>query len=158
MNEADATAGSPSSIHGSALFTRRSWQFSGIPTRPGYVRGKVNASPVEEQILSETGKESAHAPTERGAFARLRAHLAQISFLTQIGLALIVAGVTVDLLAAANGAGHPSHHAASGHVGHLVAMAGMSTTLAGVVIDGMRRGFRPRLAQPQPKENSDAIR
>jgi len=106
--------------------------------------------------LSETGKEPAHGPDELGAFRRLRVQLAQISLLSRIGLALIVTGVAVDLLAV--GAGHPSHHAGSGHVGHLVAMAGMTTTLAGVVIDGARRHVRLRLAHTQPKENSDAIR
>ena len=113
---------------------------------------------MEEQILSETGKESTHGPYERGAFLRLRVQLAQFSLLSRIGLALIVIGLAVDLLAVAIGAGHPSHHEGSGHVGHLVAMAGMTTTLAGVVIDGARGQVQPRLAHTQPKENSDAIR
>jgi hypothetical protein len=39
-----------------------------------------------------------------------------------------------------------------------VALAGMTTTLAGVVIDGARRHVRLRLAHTQPKENADAIR
>jgi len=113
---------------------------------------------MKEQILTQTGKEPTHGPYELGAFRRLRVHLAPISHLSRIGLALIVTGVAVDLLAAANGAGHPSHHAGSAHFGHLVAMAGMTTTLAGVVINGARRHVRPRVAQTQPKENSDAIR
>jgi hypothetical protein len=107
--------------------------------------------------LSETGKEPTRGSYELGPFRRLRLQLAQISLLSRIGLALIVAGVAVDLLAAI-GAGHPSHHAGSGHVGHLMAVAGMTTTLAGVVIDGARRHVRLRLAHTQPKENSDAIR
>ena len=108
--------------------------------------------------MSETGKEPTHGPDELGPFRNLRAQLAQISLLSRIGLALIVTGVAVDLLAAVIGPGHPSHHAGSGHVGHLVALAGMTTTLAGVVIDGARRHVRLRLAHTQPKENSDAIR
>jgi hypothetical protein len=109
--------------------------------------------------LSESAREPTRGRHVLRAFRRLRVQLAEVSLLSGIGLALIVTGVVVDLLAAANGAGHhPSHHPGSGHVGHLMAMAGMTTTLAGVVIDGVRRHFRPRLAHTQPKENSDAIR
>jgi hypothetical protein len=111
-----------------------------------------------EQMLSETGRDPEGGRHELGAFRRLRLQLAQVSLLSRIGLALIVIGVTVDLLAAANGAGQHSHHAASGHVGHLVAMAGMAATLAGVVIDGARRQVRPRTADTRSKEISDAIR
>jgi hypothetical protein len=66
-------------------------------------------------------------------------------------------GVLIDLLAAVLGGFHPSHHG-TGHAGHLVAMAGMAATLAGVVIDGARRQVRPRAADTQSKEISDAIR
>jgi hypothetical protein len=113
---------------------------------------------MEEQILSDTGNESTRGPYQRGAFLRLRVQLAQFSLLSQIGLALIVTGVAIDLLAVAIGVGHPSHHAGSGHIGHLVAMAGMATTLAGVVIDGARRQVRRPGADTQSKEISDAIR
>jgi hypothetical protein len=113
---------------------------------------------MKEQILSETGREPTRGQHEFGAFRRLRMQLAQVSVLSRIGLALIVTGVTVDLLAAANGAGHPSHHAGSGHIGHLVALAGMAATLAGVVIDGASRHPRLRFDHAQPEENSDAIR
>ena len=74
------------------------------------------------------------------------------------GSLLLIAGVLIDLLAAVLGGFHPSHHAGTGHVGHLVAMAGMAATLAGVVIDGARRQVRPRAADTQSKEISDAIR
>jgi hypothetical protein len=113
---------------------------------------------MEEQILSETGSEPTRGPYERRPIRHLRVQVAQISSLSRIGLALIVTGVAIDLLAASSGAGQPLHHAGPGHVGHLVAMAGMTTTLAGVVMDGARRHVRPRLAHTQPKENSDAIR
>jgi hypothetical protein len=108
--------------------------------------------------LSETVREQTRRPNELGAFRGLRVELAHVSLPSWIGLALLVTGVAVDLLAAASGAGHPSHHMGSGHLGHLVALAGMTTTLAGVVIDGAHRHVRPRLAHTQPKENSDAIR
>ena len=97
-------------------------------------------------------------PRGLGAFRRLRVQLARLPLLARAGLAVLIAGVLIDLLAPVLGGSHPSHHTGTGHVGHLVAMAGMAATLAGVVIDGARRDTRLRFDHAQPKENSDAIR
>jgi hypothetical protein len=97
-------------------------------------------------------------PRGLGAFRRLRVQLARLPLLARAGLAVLIAGALIDLLAAVLGSVHPSHHTGTGHLGHLVAMAGMAATLAGVVIDGARRQVRPRAADTQSKEISDAIR
>jgi uncharacterized protein (DUF2236 family) len=85
-------------------------------------------------------------------------HIGQLPLLARAGLLVLVTGVLIDLLGPVLGAGHLSHHTTTLHLGHLVAMAGMSTTLAGVVIDGARQNHRRRAAQNDSKEKTDAIR
>ena len=97
-------------------------------------------------------------PRGLGAFRRFRVQLARLPLVARAGLALVLAGVLIDLLAPVLGGFHAAHHTGTGHVGHLVAMAGMAATLVGVVIDGARRQVRPLTADTQSKEQSDAIR
>jgi hypothetical protein len=96
--------------------------------------------------------------SRRGGYGSVRAHIGELPLLARAGLLVLVTGVLIDLLGPGLGASHPSHHTATLHLGHLVAMAGMSTTLAGVVIDGARTQFRRRAAQKHSKEKADAIR
>ena len=112
---------------------------------------------MSETSAAHDGHRPMHGPHELGAFRRLRVQLARLPLLARAGLAVLIAGVLIDLLTPVLGGFHPSHHG-TGHVGHLVAMAGMAATLAGVVIDGSRRPVRPRPADTQSKEKSDAIR
>jgi hypothetical protein len=112
---------------------------------------------VNETSTAHEGHRPMRGSRGRGAFRRLRVQLARLPLLARAGLAVLIAGVLIDLLAPVLGGFRPSHHG-TGHVGHLVAMAGMATTLAGVVIDGARRQVRPRVADTQSKEISDAIR
>jgi hypothetical protein len=104
------------------------------------------------------GAQPTRATDQQGALRPLRAQLERLPLLARPGLVVLIAGVLLDLLAPALGGGHASHHTGSGQFGHLMAMAGMTTTLAGVVIDGARRQVRPRTADTQSKEKSDAIR
>jgi hypothetical protein len=104
------------------------------------------------------GDQQLRGTPQRRAYRSLRGHLTQLPLLARAGLLVLVTGVLIDLLGLALGASHLSHHTATLHLGHLVAMAGMSTTLAGVVIDGARQHHRRRAAHNDSKEKTDAIR
>jgi hypothetical protein len=115
---------------------------------------------LEGWTLSGTshGDEQLRGTSRRRGYGSIRAHVGELPLLARAGLLVLVTGVLIDLLGPALGASHPSHHTATLHLGHLVAMTGMSTTLAGVDIDGARKQFRRRAAQKHSKEKADAIR
>lgn len=74
------------------------------------------------------------------------------------GIAVAGAGLALDLVVHLSlpAVAHDHAHAGfslSEHAAHLVVMVGMALTLAGVVIDGARRQFRPR-PTPVPIERS----
>jgi hypothetical protein len=115
--------------------------------------------PVEEWNLSGTSDdEHMREASPRAAYRVVQEHLSRLPLLARAGLLVLVTGVLIDLLGPVLGAGHLAHHTATLHLGHLVAMVGMSTTLAGVVIDGARQHHRRSAAQNQSKEKTDAIR
>jgi hypothetical protein len=119
----------------------------------------MNYMPVEEWNVSGTSDHE-HMPDTslRAAYRSVRAHISPLPLLARAGLLVLVTGVLIDLLGPVLGAGHRAHHTPTLHLGHLVAIAGMSTTLAGVVIDGARQHHRRRAAHNQSKEKTDAIR
>lgn len=113
----------------------------------------TGAVPDHDHDDSARGRQSARA------LRYLAAQVNRLPRLVRAGLAVFIAGIAIDLLLLVLGSGHhPSQHARSPHIGHLVAMAGMTAILAGVVIDGARLQLRPRVADTQPEEVSDAIR
>jgi hypothetical protein len=114
---------------------------------------------MEEGNMSGTS-DHVHMPDTslRAAYRSVQEHLSRLPLLARAGLLVLVTGVLIDLLGPVLGAGHLAHHTPSLHLGHLVAIAGMSTTLAGVVIDGARQDHRRRAADNQSKEKTDAIR
>ena len=64
--------------------------------------------------------------------------------LSLLGVAVIVAGVALDLVVHLALPADGDHHVHAGfspseHTAHLVVMLGMTLTLAGVVVDGVRR-------------------
>ena len=72
----------------------------------------------------------------------------RLPLLVRIGLAVLVFGTAADLVAhtLATGPGPDGGHAAAELTGHLVAFAGMTLILLGVVVDGVRQARTRRAA------------
>jgi len=88
------------------------------------------ASLRQQELLSEARRSG---PGKQGRSIRSNGTargFGALPWLTKIGLALIAAGILVDVL------GGSQPHVET-HLGHLVALLGMALTLAGIVIHGL---------------------